>query len=109
MKTLEALHAIDEPVGVSWLTAMSLQLDGDPSYEPIQEQGTECACCNWYGVFPVSTAELLGKKGAALALGDVFSVELNIAASSPADVAADVERYCEPVSDEEFEAMINGE
>lgn len=108
-KTFESVFAVDEPRGVSWLTATSLQLDGHTDYEPNQSEGSDCKCCNWYGTFPVSTKELLGKKGTALAVGDIFSLTVNLSASSPADVAPEVHAYHKPITDEEFEKIISGE
>lgn len=102
-KTVEDVAFIDEPKGVSWLTAYSFRLDGDPSYEHAQEGGTTCECCNRHGHFPVSTKVLVGKKGTALAVGDMFVLSANLAASSPADVNPEIIEYLEPVSDEEIE------
>lgn len=103
--TSEEIHTLDEPVGVSWLTGFSLQMDGNPDYEQFQEHDTECECCNRFGVFPVPTNELLGRKGMALAVGDVFRVELNVDAESPADVMPEVLDYIPPLTAEEIEEL----
>lgn len=111
-KTFEAVYGIDDPAGVSWLTASSLQLDGHPDYEPFSDEcgvDPECEDCNRWGVFPVSTEELLGIKGTALALGDTFELALNLDARSPADVDPQVLRYLPPVPDEELNRIMNGE
>ena len=114
-ETVETLHTIDEPEGVSWLTGFSLQMNGHPDYEPHQEKGTVCCeDCNRYGVFPVPTQELIDKKkaligeqGVALAIGDIFSLTLNLDAMSPADVEPVIDSYEPPISDEEFNKIIN--
>jgi hypothetical protein len=105
--TSEEIHTLDEPKGVSWLTGYSLQMDGHPDYEQFQEHGTKCECCNRFGVFPVPTAELLGQKGMALAVGDIFKVKLNLDADTPADVMPEVLEYVPELTTEEIAELDN--
>ncbi|MEO5690644.1 MAG: hypothetical protein ABIQ64_00475 [Candidatus Saccharimonadales bacterium] len=107
--TIEVIEAIDDPTGVSWLAGHSLVMDSHPDYQIRQEAGTEGEENNRYGVFPVSSVELLGKKGTALAVGDMFKLRLNLGAGSPADVMPEVLEYVPPVTDKEFNKFLRDE
>lgn len=100
-KTFESVHSIDDPKGVSWMTGYTLDMlpAHEPFVDPAHDHGDGC---NHWGVFPVSTAELVGKKGAALALGDIFGVELNLSADQPSEVDPVIDGYYLPISDEEL-------
>ena len=97
--TVEQVGFVDEPNGVSWLTGHSLALENQPLVHSPEDHGDGC---NHYGVFPVSTAELMGAKGAALALGDYFIVKLNLAATQPSEVDPTIVKYAIPPTDNEL-------
>lgn len=109
-RTLEYVHAVDEPEGVSWLTGHSLQMD--PVYEKFQDSGIECPDCNRWGVFPIPTEELRRAKqsvlgGVVVRKGDIYELLLNFDASTPADVDPNVIAYKLPVTDEELDKWFN--
>lgn len=68
-RTLESVHSVDDPDGISWLTGVSLTMD--PEYQGFQDEGSHCDDCNRYGVFPVSTDELRKAKQAKMGGGVV--------------------------------------
>jgi len=81
---------VDEPNGVSWLTFPALRLTN----HPLKSNGED------FDIVPIASEVLVAKKGGELVVEDMFGVDVNLDALSPADVAPEVQRYVEPATEE---------
>lgn len=95
-KELGRVQEVDNPQGISWLSFGSLALQSSESSEPL-------------GVVPVGTSDLQRVKGVGVEADDYFWVEINVAATSQADVDPRGFKWIPPLSEEEMAAFDSGQ